>query len=733
MRLTSSGLTESEPEDETTPAQPTQDKARRPRWWKRFRFGIQSKILIAMVLSGILGVVVIGLIGAISGRNALRQVESERLIELRETQQRQVQSLFHEVTNSLIVYSGGFSVVEATGAFTAGFNQLANATITPAQQASIVDYYTNDMIKPIKKLTGSEININAVLPSSNAQKYLQANYTVGPRSMPDSLPVQDAGDGSPWSAADARFDFYMRNITKRFDYQDALLLDTQGNVVYSVMKGPDLGTNILTGPYRESNLRDAYQKALRSNDVDFVWITDFQQYQPELDAPTAWVVSPVGMNGKVDGVMALPLPIAKINRIMTADKQWQSAGMGAATETYLAGPDDLMRSDSRLFLEDPKEYRREAIAAGTPPDVADKAIRLGGTTLVQPVPSSGLRAAQRGETGTVTGTDYTGNKEMEAYAPLTIPDSDLHWSILATRDDSEAFARLGKFSKTLVIAVTTVVFVISVASMIIAQSAVRPVRRLEAGTRKVSSGDYDVKIPVTSRDEIGDLTAAFNQMSKNLGIKEELLKEQRSENDRLLLALMPESVVQRYRGGEETISQKHQDVAIIFADIVGLDEVSGDLSGNELVGTIDELFRQFDSAAEALGVERIRTLHNGYLASCGVITPRLDSTHRGIDFALEMHRIIERFNSQKGRELRLRVGINTGNVVSGLVGQSSLVYDMWGAAVSLAYQMHSGAPQPGIYVSSEVYEAMRDVRQFTPAGTISVAGTDQTIYRLSER
>ena len=731
--MTSSELTESEPEIETTPAQTTQKKTRRPLLWTRFRFGIQSKILIAMVLSGILGVAVIGLIGALSGRTALRQVESERLIELRESQRRQVQSLFHEVTNALVVYSGGFSIVEATNAFTAGLNQLGNANITPAQQASLVDYYTNDMIKPIKKLTGNEIDINAVLPSSNAQKYLQANYTAGLRPTPDSLPTQDAGDGSPWSAANARYDFYLRNIVTRFDYRDALLLDTQGNVVYSVRKGPDLGTNVFTGPYRESNLRDAYQKALRSNDVDFVWITDFQQYQPQLDTPTAWVVSPVGMNGKIDGVMALPVPIAKINSIMTANKHWQSAGMGAATETYLAGPDDLMRSDSRLFLEDPQEYRREAIAAGTAPDVADEAIRLGGTTLVQPVPSSGLRAAQRGETGVVAGTDYTGNRELEAYAPLNITDSDLHWSILATRDDSDAFARLGKFSKTLVIAVTTVVFVICVASMIIAQSAVRPVRRLEAGTRKVSSGDYDVNIPVMARDEIGDLTAAFNEMSRNLGIKEELLNEQRNENNRLLLALMPESVVQRYRGGEETIAQKHQDVAIIFADIVGLDDISSDLSGDELVGSVDELFRQFDSAAEALGVERIRTFHNGYLASCGVIIPRLDSTHRSIDFALEMHRIIERFNSQKNRELRLRVGINTGNVVSGLVGQSSLVYDMWGAAVSLAYQMHSGAPQPGIYVSSEVYEAMRDVRQFTPAGTISVAGTDQTIYRLSER
>jgi class 3 adenylate cyclase len=687
-----------------------------------------------MLLSGILGVAVIALIGAVSGRNALRQVESERLIELRESQKRQVEALFGEVTNSMIVWSDSFSINEATAALTAGFEQLGNATITPAQQQELVSYYENDMIKPIKRANGNELDLNAILPSSNAQKYLQANYTARSGSAePGSMPAQDAGDGSPWSAANARYDFYLRSIVSRFDYRDALLLDMQGNIVYSVRKGPDLGSNILTGPYRESKLHDAYQKALRSNDVDFVWITDFQPYQPELDAPTAWVVSPVGMNGKVEGVMALPVPIAKINQIMTANKHWQSAGMGAATETYLAGPDDLMRSDSRLFLEDPKAYRRDAIAAGTPPDVVDQAIRLGGTTLVQPVPSAGLRAAQRGETGVIPGIDYTDNKELEAYAPLTIPDSDLHWSILATRDDSDAFARLGKFSKTLVIAVTTVVFVISVASMIIAQSAVRPVRRLEAGTRKVSSGDYDVKIPVTARDEIGDLTVAFNEMSRSLGIKDELLNEQRNENNRLLLALMPESVVQRYRGGEETIAQKHQDVAVIFADIFGLDEISSNQSGDELVGTVDELFRQFDSAAEALGVERIRTFHNGYLASCGVITPRLDSTHRSIDFALEMQRIIERFNGQKDHELRLRVGINTGNVVSGLVGESSLVYDMWGAAVSLAYQMHSGAPQPGIYVSSEVYEAMRDVRQFTPAGTISVAGTDQTIYRLSER
>ncbi len=726
--MTSGEPTDSAPEGEITQA----GKSGRRRRWP-FQVSVQSKLLLMLLVCSILSVAVVGVVGFLTGRNALQSLASDRLIELRGSQQRAIETLFTDLTNSLVVYTHGSTVPDALQAFITGFDQLGNATISPAQQQAIVSYYNDKVVEPIARTTGVKLDVNALLPSSNAQKYLQAVYTAPPRWNGDSIRVDDAGDGSAWSAANARFNNYFREIVTRFEYRDALLLDTRGNVVYSANKGPALGTNILTGPYHESNLRDAYEKALGANAIDFVEITDFYPYQPQLDAPTAWLVSPVGTEGRIEGVMALPLPITKINRIMTADKQWVAAGMGNTTETYLAGPDKLMRSDSRLFLQDPQAYRREAIAAGTPPDVVDKAIRLSGTTLVQPVASAGLRAAQRGQTGVISDTDYLGNRVLEAYAPLNVPDSDLHWSILVTRDASEAFARIASFSKTLVLAITAMIFVICVASMLLAQLILRPIRRLEVGTQKISSGDYDVKIPVTSRDEIGNLTAAFNEMSRNLEIKEELLNEQRRENDRLLLSLMPEPVVQRYREGEQTIAAEHQDVTVIFADIVGLDEISDDVSGDELVGIVDELVRQFDSAAESLGVERIRTFHNGYLASCGVTTPRLDNIHRTVDFALEMRHIIDRFNSQTGHQLSLRVGINTGDVVSGLVGQSSLVYDMWGSAVSLAYQMQSGAPQAGIYVTSPVYEAMRDIWKFTPAGTISVSGSEQQIWRLSER
>jgi class 3 adenylate cyclase len=444
------------------------------------------------------------------------------------------------------------------------------------------------------------------------------------------------------------------------------------------------------------------------------------------------MVSPISANGRTDGVMALQFPITKINSLMTFDKQWAAAGMGATGETFLGGPDDLMRSDSRLILENPAQYRQDVVRAGTPPDVADIAIRNGMTTLIQPVRGEATRAAQRGESGTMITTDYLGQEALQAYAPVQIADSGLHWVIVAKLDTAEAFAREAEFTKIMVITTAAIIFVVCLAAMFAAQVFVRPIRRLEAGAQKISGGNYDVAIPVESRDEIGDLTEAFNEMTRNLGIKEDLLNEQRRENDRLLLLLMPQRVVDRYRQGEEIIAQDHQDVSVIFADIVGLDRLQAELTSEESLAIINELSRQIDAAAEELGVEPVRTVRNGYLGSCGLNAPRLDNVRRTVDFALEIQRIIGRFNAETGGHLSLRAGIDAGRVSSGLVGRSSIVYDMWGAAVNLAYRVQSGSRQEGIYVTQRVYETIGDMAAFTQAGSITIDGVEQPVWRVSE-
>jgi class 3 adenylate cyclase len=723
--LTAQSSTDPEPV-QTASAAPA--KLRRPR--QLSRLSLQSKIMLMLLVSSLASLAVIGVVEYFDGRSKLLPVAAERMTQLREAQKRAIEMLFGDLANSLAIYSRGTTADEAVQAFSAGFDQLGEAPIDPGEQQALETYYTNKLIDPIQQTTGMKLDLGALMPNNNAQKYLQVHYTLSSR---DSKAPDDPGDGSAWSAANVRFNKYFREIATRFEYRDAMLLDTRGNVVYSVNKGPALGTNILTGPYRESNLRGAYEKAIDADTVDFVWITDFQPFQAAGGMPIAWLVSPINSGGKTNGVLALPLPISKINRIMTADQNWKAAGMGDTAETYLAGPDGLMRSDSRLFLQDPKKYERDAVAAGTPPDIVAKAIRWHGTTLVQPVETEAFHAAQRGQTGTLVDHGYLGDRELAAYAPVSIPNSDLRWSILATRDSSEAYSRIESFTRTLIVTTAAMVFVICVLSMLIAQAFVRPIRRLRVGAEEIGAGNYDVTIPVRNRDEIGDLTSAFNEMSRNLKIKDGLLTEQRNENDRLLLSLMPEAVVQRYRDGEQTIAQEHQDVTVIFADIIGLDEMSNGLSGDELVGIVDELMRELDSAAETLGVEPIRTVHNGYLASCGLNVPRLDSVHRTIDFAVEMLRIIERFNTGRGYHLGIRAGVNTGNVISGLVGRSSVIYDMWGAAVNLAHQMRTGTSDSGIYVTTDVYEVMRDIRQFTPAGSLTVGGSQQPIWRLADR
>jgi class 3 adenylate cyclase len=714
-------------------APPQKDAAPKPRNLRRrvlSRISIQSKLLVMLLVTSILSAAVVGAIGYQSGRSSLRASVFDRLTEIRASQSRQLESQFADLMDSLVIYTRGSTATEAIEAFTPAFDQLNDATISPQQWQSVVDYYNNQFKKAEENQTGDQVDINALLPTSNPQKYLQAYYTTPFTDWDKALAFNDARDGSAWSAASARFNDFFREIVTRFEFEDALLLDTRGNVVFTAYKGIDLGTNVLTGPYRETGLRAAYQEAIASNTVDYVGITDFADYQPA-DEPTAWMVSPVSPQGRVEGVLALQFPISKINRLMTADKQWEAAGMGRTGETILVGPDDLMRSDSRLFLENADQFKRDVVDAGTPPDVADESIRQRGTTLVQPITGAAVRQAQRGQRGEIVEDDYLGHQTLQAYAPVQL--KGLHWSIIAKIDTAEAFAPVAAFTRTLVLSTAIIIFVVCIAAMLLARLFVRPIRRLEAGAQQISSGDYNVILPVRSRDEFGDLTVAFNDMSRNLAIKEGLLTEQRRENDRLLRSLMPEPVVQRYREGEETIAQDHQNVTVIFADIIGLDEMSDDLSSDALLAIVNKLTRQFDAAAENLGVEQVRTLHNGYLASCGMSVPRLDNVRRTVDFAIEMQRTIERFNAETGNDLKLRAGIDTGTVSSGLVGRATLAYDMWGSAVNLAYQVQSGAPQSGVYVTSRVYEAMRDSLQFTAAGEVDNGSGTEPIWRLTER
>lgn len=722
-----------QPAAEPVPAQPAPGLLNRFRRRRVLaRVSIQSKLMLMLVLCTILAATVVGAIAFEVGRTGLRTAVFSRLTQTEAAQTRALGSQLTDLKNSMIIYSHGATAGDALQAFSTGFDQLAESSISPAQSQSITDYYKDSFIKQTEANSGVTLDVSALLPTSNAQRYLQANYTARRKDDTFALGMNDAGDGSLWSAANARYQDYFREIVDKFEFEDAMLINGRGDIVYTAFKDVDLGTNILTGPYNGSKLHSAFQKAMSANEVEFVAMTDFELYQPAEMQPIAWMVAPIMVGNKTQGVLALQFPISKINRLMTFGSDWKAAGLGQTGETFLVGPDGLMRSDSRLFLENPEEYKKAVTAAGTPANVAELAIKHGGTTLIQPDMSQATKSALQGKSGTLVITDYLGNQALQAYAPLSVPGTELQWSIIAKINTAEAFERESSFTRTMVLTTTSMIFGVCVLAVYLAQVFVRPLRRLETGVARVSAGDYTVAIPVETRDQIGDLTEAFNEMSRNLAIKEDLLHAQRKEIDTILNSLMPEPVVDRYRDGEQTIAAEHHNVTVVFADIIGLDRLQVDLEPAEFIELVNELIRQIDAAAEEHGVEPVRTVRNGYLGSCGLTIPRLDNARRTVDFALECEQIVERFNSDAGTDLTVRAGIDSGDVGSGLIGRPSVVFDMWGSAVNLAHRVKDGALQPGIYVTTRVHEPLEDDLMFTDAGAVTFDGQEQRIWRVSE-
>lgn len=140
-----------------------------------------------LLITSVLSAAVVGAIGYQSGRSSLRESVFDRLTEIRQSQSRQLREGIGDLKDSLVIYSQGATSTQAIQAFTAGFDQLNAANISPAQQQSIVDYYTNQFA-PAKKKAGEEVDVDAVLPDTNAQRYLQAYYTA-PFSDWDTAPM----------------------------------------------------------------------------------------------------------------------------------------------------------------------------------------------------------------------------------------------------------------------------------------------------------------------------------------------------------------------------------------------------------------------------------------------------------------------------------------------------------------------------------------------------------------
>lgn len=696
---------------------------------RRAGLSIQSSLLIMLLAVSLLSSVVVGLIGYVNGSDSLRDAAFDRLVGVRDSRAGEVTELFDRIKNTVLVQSRSAETIDAMEDFTAAFAALKDNELTPEESTEIEAYFSGPFAEKLREASGSRVDTASFMPVGAAQRYLQLHYTVPFENFDAAIATLDAGDGSAWSAANARYHEQLRRMTEILDFEDILLIDKDGNVVYSAYKGVDLGTNLLNGPYDFSNLATAYTKALSANNLDAVEFADFGAYPPSIDQPAAWAVSPIGVNGQTIGAFAVEMPIDSINSLMTGGMSWSAKGLGDTGETYLVGADHLMRSTSREVVEHPDAYLRKAVATGTRVELAQRILDNQSTLLLQSVNTVAVEHALNGETGTVIGDNYLGEESLSAYTPAEIDNLD--WVIVAEIATEEAFSPVREFTRNLVLSSAALLILVAILSLVLAQIIVRPLRRLKAAAGRIAAGEQGVEVDAGRSDELADVATAFNDMSRSLHVKATLLDQQVAENERLLLTLMPASVAKRYRDGDQNIVEDHNEVTVLYADILGFDEYSRTMPSERALAQLNDVLKSFDEAAELHGVERVRTNRTGYLASCGLTVPRVDNARRTVDLAVELQSILERFGAQFGATLNLRAGIDTGTVTSGLVGRSNVVYDLWGDAVSLAFQVQGETSQAGIFLTQRVLDKLPGSQDVVALESIHTASGEQRVWRLN--
>ena len=186
------------------------------------------------------------------------------------------------------------------------------------------------------------------------------------------------------------------------------------------------------------------------------------------------------------------------------------------------------------------------------------------------------------------------------------------------------------------------------------------------------------------------------------------LQIEQEKSERLLLNILPKHIAERMKAGETNIAETYLDATVLFADLVGFTNLAAHIPVEELLALLNEVFTSFDALTARHGLEKIKTIGDAYMAAGGLTPSSTDCASAAIALAMDMHREIENINAQYSTSIRLRVGINHGTVIAGVIGTSKFSYDLWGDTVNMASRLETLASPGTIQISPSVYERVKE-------------------------
>jgi adenylate cyclase len=254
-------------------------------------------------------------------------------------------------------------------------------------------------------------------------------------------------------------------------------------------------------------------------------------------------------------------------------------------------------------------------------------------------------------------------------------------------------------------------------------------RRLrQQAQRAVSAG--------SATNLLADLQKALRRQAQllqaqNLQLQQEMqereqaqqaLRLEQQKSEQLLLNILPRAVVDKLKQLEGSLAERFDDVTILFADIVNFTPLAAQISPLELVNWLNQIFSTFDRLAEQYQLEKIKTIGDAYMVVGGLPLPRLDHAETIMEMALAMQEAATRINRTDSQEFQLRIGINTGPVVAGVIGIKKFSYDLWGDAVNIASRMESQGVPGKIQITEATYQRLKHRYAFEEVGQVMVKG-----------
>jgi adenylate cyclase len=199
-------------------------------------------------------------------------------------------------------------------------------------------------------------------------------------------------------------------------------------------------------------------------------------------------------------------------------------------------------------------------------------------------------------------------------------------------------------------------------------------------------------------------------------------EEAQERADGLLLNILPASIAEQLKTDRRQIARHYDEASVLFADVVDFTPLAARLSASEIVDLLDRLFSDFDDLVDRHGVEKIKTIGDAYMVAAGVPRPRPDHAHALAALALEMAAVASRHRRADGGPISLRIGIESGPLVAGVIGRRKFIYDLWGDTVNVASRMESHGVPGRIQIGEPTYELIKDAFACEPRGEVQVKG-----------